>query len=306
MAEGLKASRHKICYIATNALLTRDFAALRAATDALIELKALDRVDGGARYFESCCLRLQGKFDQACNLLEEVVETNPAYRPRALQSLGWIYFERGHGDAALPLYAAAARIPGDHQLLVIAQSQKMTAVVRAREGDHIAALRELQRLSPLIQAVSRYYPFTYYDYLNSLAVELGEVGRIEEAKTVSSIALASPYAFAYPEWTETKRELDPKVPDGRACLVPVARAVDDNPTPIKHARKQDPARISVHWRALRCFVVSQRTTALCSYGHARRRDPPRLTSLVLSRVFNSIAARGPPNPLATPLNAYRR
>lgn len=47
----------------------------------------------------------------------------------------------------------------------------------------------------------------YLDHLNSLAVELCEAGRIQEAGVVSRIVLASPYAFAYPEWCETGKEI---------------------------------------------------------------------------------------------------
>jgi hypothetical protein len=47
-------------------------------------------------------------------------------------------------------------------------------------------------------------PHVYYDYMNSFAVELCEVGRLEEAKNVSLIVLASPFAPAYPEWRETR------------------------------------------------------------------------------------------------------
>jgi hypothetical protein len=43
--------------------------------------------------------------------------------------------------------------------------------------------------------------------MNSFAVELCEVGRLEEAKNVSEIAVASPFAGAYPEWRETRNEI---------------------------------------------------------------------------------------------------
>jgi hypothetical protein len=296
-AEGFRALRQKICYIATNALYTRDSATLRAATDALIELKALDNVDGGARYFESCCLRLQGKLDQAGKVLEDVVETDPAYRARALQSLGWIQLaDGGRCDAALQFYAAAARIPCDHHLHILAESRRMTAVVRALQGDHIASLKELERLSPLIDVVSRYYPFAYYQYLNSLAVEFGEVGRIEEAKRVCSITLASPYAAVFPELTETKKELDAKRPDRTFPLIAVDRIPEsDQPKAKQAAPKQRPAKCSRLCRPLRYFVAFQRAIDSGSYRSTRRGDLAQSNSLAITRFFNSIAPRGPPN-----------
>ena len=43
--------------------------------------------------------------------------------------------------------------------------------------------------------------------MNSLAVELGEVGRRYEARNIIRHVLASPLALAYPEWQETAEEL---------------------------------------------------------------------------------------------------
>ena len=84
----------------------------------------------------------------------------------------------------------------------------MTTVVKALEGDHRGALGDLEKMLPLVRIASASQPYAYYDYLNSLAVELGEVGRLEEAKNVSRIVLASPFAPAYPEWRETHEEIE--------------------------------------------------------------------------------------------------
>ena len=46
-----------------------------------------------------------------------------------------------------------------------------------------------------------------FDYLNSLAVELGEVGRKYEARNVIKHVLESPFTIAYPEWLETADDL---------------------------------------------------------------------------------------------------
>ena len=42
---------------------------------------------------------------------------------------------------------------------------------------------------------------------SSLAVEYGEIGRIEEASNICKVVLASPCALAYPEWRETGSEI---------------------------------------------------------------------------------------------------
>ena len=55
--------------------------------------------------------------------------------------------------------------------------------------------------------MSQWQLHVYYDYLDNLAVELCEVGRLEEARNISQIVLASPFAPAYPEWSETSDEI---------------------------------------------------------------------------------------------------
>ena len=76
--------------------------------------------------------------------------------------------------------------------------------MRSSEGDHKQAIKEFERTLPLAKHAN---PFYYYQFLNSFAVELIEVGRLEEACNMSNIVLASPYAFAYPEWRETREDI---------------------------------------------------------------------------------------------------
>lgn len=67
--------------------------------------------------------------------------------------------------------------------------------------------------------------------MNSLAVELGEAGRKGEARRIISHVLASPYAYAYPEWQETANELKPS---NRAFIsVP---QIESQPAKIKTAK----------------------------------------------------------------------
>ena len=47
----------------------------------------------------------------------------------------------------------------------------------------------------------------YYDFLNSYAVKLGEAGCMYKASNISRVVLASPFAYAYPEWQGTASDL---------------------------------------------------------------------------------------------------
>jgi hypothetical protein len=83
----------------------------------------------------------------------------------------------------------------------------MVAYINSEEGNHRDALALLEKLFPLALHVRSSQPYVYYDYMNGLAVELCEVGRLEEARNISQIVLASPFAPAYPEWRETTNEI---------------------------------------------------------------------------------------------------
>jgi hypothetical protein len=71
-------------------------------------------------------------------------------------------------------------------------------------------------------------PYAYYDYLNTLAVELGEVGRLEEARNASRIALATRFASAYPEWRETREEIELRGYRAARSTVAVSQRSFDN------------------------------------------------------------------------------
>jgi hypothetical protein len=60
---------------------------------------------------------------------------------------------------------------------------------------------------PLVRAVGSVYPPIYCNYLNSLAVELAEAGRLEEATQACRITLASPFANSYPEYRATSDDI---------------------------------------------------------------------------------------------------
>jgi AraC-like DNA-binding protein len=68
------------------------------------------------------------------------------------------------------------------------------------EGFHASALRELERLLPLLRHAE---PLMYFDVLNSYAVELIENSRTSEAQNAALVAASSPFGPFYPEWRET-------------------------------------------------------------------------------------------------------
>ena len=151
-------------------------------------------------YYQGWCLYRRGENSRA--IFESVIEQSIAYRAKAFISLAAIQARSGDYASELNCYKEAIKHARNPTTMVTAL--RASAVVKAKEGYHMQALKDLENLMPLVRFAK---PHLYYDFLNSLAVELCVAGRLEEACNISNIVLASPLAFAYPEWRETSDEI---------------------------------------------------------------------------------------------------
>jgi tetratricopeptide (TPR) repeat protein len=197
-------------------------------------------------YYQALYLKRQGRFLEAHSLLNPIVDTVPgAYKSRVILSLAGLAFDSGDHSSALPLYIEAGRaaLSKSHSDLFTAiHTQKMVAVLKSIQGNHRSALADLERLLPLVRTVSKTTPTVLPDYLNSLAVELNEFGRLEEAANVSRIVLASPYLNAYPEWRETGKDISLRGYKSRS-LVPIIQSFPGN---VVSMPERKPSATSVH------------------------------------------------------------
>lgn len=169
----------------------------------------------GQYYLGWCAYR---KGEDARAIFEQTISKSTTYKIKGLIALAAAEARNGDSDSELECYTEAAKYADCHTTLVT--SLRAIAVIKAREGCHRQALKDLENITPLVYRAS---PKAYFDYLNSLAVELGEAGRKDEARNVIGHVLASPYAYAYPEWRETADELKPA---NRSFVVP-------NPSPAR-------------------------------------------------------------------------
>lgn len=158
----------------------------------------------GQYYFGWCAYR---KGEDARLILERVIEESDTYRVRALMTLAAVEAREGNFEAELSRFIEAVKHTDD--LATFIELSKGIAVVKAKEGYHHQAVKDLESLIPLLKHAK---PNVYYCTLNSLAVELGEVGRLEEASNVSGLVIASPFAPHYPEFRETYSEINQRFP----------------------------------------------------------------------------------------------
>ena len=204
----------RLATLAQCAFAARQKESLEQISQLLMNLPLPGQFRSIGLYYHSFKLKREGRFGEARTLLERLTDEAPrSYRSRVIMTLAALYFDSGDFESSLPLYIDANRAAsaGDWQdLYTVAQAQKQIAVFKSLNGDHTGAAAHLENLYTFTLKVGSLYPSAWFDYLNSLAVELGETGRIEEAKNICKILLASPSISVHPEWQETSDELEIK------------------------------------------------------------------------------------------------
>jgi hypothetical protein len=189
-----------------SAIALRQGDRLREVSHALSSLPLPEHIKAIGQYFNGWTAR--DRETRRASLEYAASYAPPVYRARAILSLAGL--ARNTGDDRWPqLYAEAVHQARRAQDVYTAvHAGKMLAVRRAVEGDHPRAIDDLESLWPMVRLIAKRDPATYYDWLNSLAFELSEVGRLDEAARAIRIVSASPLIAFNPEWRETAREIE--------------------------------------------------------------------------------------------------
>jgi hypothetical protein len=227
------------------------------------------------RYYQALCVQRLGRgdADRAASLLARLVESaQPKYRVRAMISLAANWRHQSDNQSALSLYCEAGRFASRNNLndsYSIITAQRMFAVIDGEDGNHRGALALLENLFPLAHDLRSSQPHVYYDYMNSLAVELCEVGRLQEAKNVSQIAVASAFARAYPEWRETRNEIALRGCGASRSIV----AFDQTPSRAASSRAAPKSEKLVH------LAAPRRDDSLSAIDPSPAMKPARVLSM---------------------------
>jgi tetratricopeptide (TPR) repeat protein len=272
----------------------RDMEALQQASLALTNLPIAEVRQIG-RYYQAIAISRIGQTDEALSLLEAVADHAPTvYRARAIQTLGSIYHRLGRLDEAVRFYPEAVRLAsteGGRDLLTTLMVHLELSCIKSEIGDHGEALADLEGLSPLVRIVGQQTPLYFYLYQNELAIEFAELGRIAEAEAACAIALASPFAHAYPEWSATRDEIAVK----RQSATPSIIAINRRPE-CERSALAPPQRQTKPSQALAfSWLVSDKTSFQRSIVPKPAIATTALNAIsILNRVFICIAPRAPP------------
>ena len=279
--------------IAEHSIGLRDMQTLAEVSEVLLNLPLPDARQAGAYYYALATKR-RGQTDHAQSLLEKIADSpTAACRARAMQTLGVLHQEQGNLDDAGRFYVEAMRAGGEHDLITVLSAYVTLSAIKSANGDHPAALRDLEDVFPLFRFAATQYPFSFYLYHNALAVEFAELGRIAEAQSACAIALASPFAAAYPEWSETRDEIEAKRVSATPSVVAINRAPEAPPSPTAEPeRKPKPiGRLAFSWPACKKTFL-QRASNTIAVTSAIPLDG--ITQSILDRVLICIGPRAPP------------
>ncbi len=199
----------------------------------LLSLPLSRQMESAGAYYQALSLNRFGDGDtvRAGNLFEQVADNGSfRYRARAMLALGTNSLGMGDGRTAMSFYREVMRILARERVfdpVILSMTRKMITVIRGMSGDHHGAVADLESMFPLARVAGALLPYTYYDYLNSLAVELGEVGRLAEARRASEIALSNPFATRYPWMRETLEDITLKQRRASRSMVAVPQSIGE-------------------------------------------------------------------------------
>src|SRR5262249_22603542 len=167
-------------------------------------------------YYSSLALLQPGQPEQSRERIGQLFRSRPPFfKSKALLAISAGYAAKGENDAFLAVSreASHASTIGDtYNLRSFVIAERNTAMSRSiSENDHRGALIILERSLPVARFLSRWQPSVYYEHLNSLAVELAEVGRLEEAQRCIAIPLGSSVARFSKDWLDTEADIKARI-----------------------------------------------------------------------------------------------
>ena len=215
------------------------------------------------QYYLGWCAYRRGESSR--EIFERVIESSQTYKARAFMSLAAVDAREGNFDGELKHFTEAVRYADDLPTRI--EILTGIAVVKGKEGYHKHAVRELESLTTFLRYAK---PDMYYSSLNSLAVELGEVGRVEEAKKISSFVLSSPMISAYPEFQDTAKELEMKARSKRASCITVPAL-----PPLKQEEEKPEVEDNIFTQKKKTRPKNNEHSSVSLFPH--RRNEPRPT-----------------------------
>jgi hypothetical protein len=197
----------RLIRIAEQAFAVRDWTRLEHTARTLFVIEN-PTAQSTALVYLAIVSKRRGDFATARALLQRIPADAPqAIRARGLLVTGGILEQENNLTEAGRYYVEAAKAARGVNGFALTSSLFQLSSIKSSQGDHERALADLHALQPIVRLAAREHPRWLPIYHNELAVELSALGKIDEARAHSRIAVASPFAPAYQEWHETADSL---------------------------------------------------------------------------------------------------
>jgi tetratricopeptide (TPR) repeat protein len=209
----------RLSLLARQAYVNRDYELLRAYYEILLNLGSVSE-DAGLLYkglYESISNPLE------CGIFERLAESSdPRIRAASILKLGGIAYRKNHEAEAQKLILLANKIALSNNMcapLIAFNAQDAYSGILSAQGAHDESLRILQNNSTLVNYLGGFFPVTKGEFLNNCAYEHLQMGNFEAAWHLINKAIALP--TSYPEWLETREEIEQKLKIRKSSIVTV-------------------------------------------------------------------------------------
>ena len=214
-----------LSFLARQSYYSRDYSRLATIGNELMSLSA--RSEDVGRYFYSIAEHRLGRKEFNKNEFEDLAgHSSQPVRAASHLALGlWALQERKSDEALL-------RFQESYKLATANSAAPLTAIHTASsasyllslKGSHKESLDILRMIHPVVCNWGQVFPFLLGEQFNNMAYEMLQLGHLSAARYAIDRACALPVARAYPEWFETRVEIEEKqreVSPERSAFLPV-------------------------------------------------------------------------------------
>jgi len=202
--DSLKATLNYLTSVAREARLFGQPAIVQQAAESILSLPVSGRAHSIGVFYALCAQPLA--CEEMPSALERLADDSlPGHKERIIHEIGLTHFQMGHFAEAAPYLMEAAKSAQRTDIFVHAESLKILAVCNGILGEHSQALSALDTLWPAVSSIRSLYPDAFVSFLNSRAVELAALGRLDEAVATIRFVLRS--GFSNASCKETAEEI---------------------------------------------------------------------------------------------------
>jgi hypothetical protein len=206
-----------LSFCARQAYTIRDFKSLRIISERLLNLS--DSEVGS--YYKALSESKNGKanIEQALRIFRELCDS-PSIKIRAASLLAvgrkeLLYKNYSEAKRFILESSRLAALGNLGSPLTFVNAQNALSILLAEIGAIKESLEILKTNEPLVKLVGFHFPSVLGEHHNNTACSLLELGELSEASYYSDKAIANPAALNYPEWFDTKKEIDEKLDQKR-------------------------------------------------------------------------------------------